>query len=122
MRPSSCARGMTSSPGQGDKASAGGFAPALKRPLILALSFAPVLLGAGRAEAHASEQAFVLLLPTDVYITTGCLTVALTALLLLVPEAALMRSKIWLSHLPLSLFMILYTLLGLWLLATPKAG
>lgn len=40
--------------------------------------------------AHASEQGFVLLLPTDVYITAGAVSVALTVLLLAVlpPGAA----------------------------------
>lgn len=39
---------------------------------------------AGRAQAHATEQGFVLLLPTDVYIAAGGATVALTVLLLAV--------------------------------------
>jgi len=38
----------------------------------------------GAALAHASEQGFVLLLPTDVYITAGAASVALTVLLLTV--------------------------------------
>ena len=45
---------------------------------------------AGLAHAHAAEQGFVLLLPTDIYIAAGGATVALTVLLLLVlpPGAA----------------------------------
>ena len=44
---------------------------------------------AGLAHAHASEQGFVLLLPTDVYIAAGGATVALTVLLLaLLPPGA----------------------------------
>ena len=44
-----------------------------------------VCLGiSGRALAHASEQALVLLLPTDLYIAGGVTTVALTVLLLAV--------------------------------------
>jgi len=39
---------------------------------------------AGAASAHASEQGFVLLLPTDVYIAAGGATVALTVVLLAV--------------------------------------
>ena len=46
-------------------------------------------LGAGMALAHAAEQGFVLLLPTDVYIGAGVASVALTVVLLalLPPEA-----------------------------------
>ena len=41
----------------------------------------------GAAEAHATEQAFVLLLPTDIYITAGVAAVALTvAALFLIPD------------------------------------
>ena len=36
----------------------------------------------GAANAHASEQGFVLLLPTDIYITAGVASVALTVVLL----------------------------------------
>ncbi len=44
-------------------------------------------LWAGSALAHASEQGFVLLLPTDIYISAGVISVALTLLLLAVlPE------------------------------------
>ena len=39
------------------------------------------LLSAGPAYAHASEQGFILLLPTDIYIMAGAATVALTLLL-----------------------------------------
>ena len=49
-------------------------------------------LVAGRAEAHAAEQGFVLLLPTDLYIAGGVASVALTVLaLMLVPADALRR-------------------------------
>lgn len=44
------------------------------------------------ANAHASEQGFVLLLPTDVYIVSGVACVVLTVLLLVVlPKAVLLR-------------------------------
>ncbi|MCZ4352841.1 hypothetical protein O4H61_09990 [Roseovarius aestuarii] len=46
-------------------------------------------LWAGRAQAHASDQGFALLLPTDIYITAGVACVALTVLLLIIlPERA----------------------------------
>lgn len=52
-----------------------------KPPFTLAL-----LLFSGGVHAHASEQAFVLLLPTNIYITTGVLTVVVTiGLLALLP-------------------------------------
>lgn len=41
-----------------------------------------LLLISGNALSHASEQAFVLLLPTNIYISTGVLAVLLTVLLL----------------------------------------
>ena len=41
----------------------------------------PLLLLSNRVFAHASEQAFVLLLPTGVYMTAGVLTVVLTIIL-----------------------------------------
>ena len=52
------------------------------------------------AQAHASEQGFVLLLPTDLYISAGTAVVALTILLLIaVPGGALARLfrpvKLW---------------------------
>ena len=49
-----------------------------------------VALGAGAVFAHAAEQGFVLLLPTDIYIAAGGATVALTVLLLAIlpPGAA----------------------------------
>lgn len=47
---------------------------------------------ATRADAHASEQGFVLLLPTDVYITAGVASVALTVLLLTALPAHALRS------------------------------
>jgi len=52
--------------------------------LFLGLALAPI-----PAHAHASEQGFVLLLPTDIYIAAGAATVALTVLLLtLLPAGA----------------------------------
>ena len=54
------------------------------RSIVSAMALA---LWAGQAQAHASEQGFVLLLPTDVYISAGVACVALTVLLLvLLPE------------------------------------
>lgn len=48
-----------------------------------------LLIAPGSALAHASEQGFVLLLPTNAYIAAGVATVALTVLLLaLVPARA----------------------------------
>ncbi|MEL6376697.1 MAG: hypothetical protein AAFQ04_05770, partial [Pseudomonadota bacterium] len=45
-------------------------------------------LGAGPALSHASEQGFVLLLPTDIYTNAGVTAVAATVVLLaLLPEA-----------------------------------
>ncbi|MEO0751793.1 MAG: hypothetical protein AAFY25_08315 [Pseudomonadota bacterium] len=41
-----------------------------------------VMFGAGVALAHAAEQGFVLLLPTDIYITAGVASVALTIVLI----------------------------------------
>lgn len=46
-----------------------------------------VLFWSGMAWAHASEQGFVLLLPTDVYISAGVASVGLTVLLLAVLPA-----------------------------------
>lgn len=46
-----------------------------------------VLFWGGMAWAHASEQSFVLLLPTDVYISAGVASVVLTVLLLAVLPA-----------------------------------
>ena len=53
--------------------------------------FAAMIVGAsaGAALAHASEQGFVLLLPTDVYIAAGVASVALTMVVLaLLPKGA----------------------------------
>ncbi len=58
-----------------------------------ALALLPLLLAPGRAQAHASEQAFVLLLPTEIYIASGVATVAATVLLLAVLPAR------WISRL-----------------------
>ncbi|MEO0371724.1 MAG: hypothetical protein AAF231_09740 [Pseudomonadota bacterium] len=41
-----------------------------------------VIIGTGVAWGHASEQGFVLLLPTDIYITAGVASVALTIVLI----------------------------------------
>ncbi len=46
------------------------------------VAVAASLLRGGPARAHASEQGFVLLLPTDVYIAAGVSSVAVTVLLL----------------------------------------
>ena len=51
---------------------------------VIALSGICLALMAGALWAHASEQGFVLLLPTDVYIAAGGATVALTVVLLAV--------------------------------------
>lgn len=48
-----------------------------------------LLLGAGQAQAHAGDQGFVLLLPTDFYIWSGVASVALTVILLaMLPDRA----------------------------------
>ncbi|MCB1461332.1 MAG: hypothetical protein KDJ90_02620 [Nitratireductor sp.] len=39
------------------------------------MAFSLVILGAGPSLAHTSEQAFVLLMPTGLYVTAGCLAV-----------------------------------------------
>jgi len=49
---------------------------------VIALSGVLVVLTAGTLWAHASEQGFVLLLPTDAYIAAGGATVAVTIVLL----------------------------------------
>ncbi|MEI4231360.1 hypothetical protein [Roseovarius sp. D22-M7] len=49
-------------------------------------------LTAGAAWAHAADQGFVLLLPTDVYIAAGGITVALTVALLAVLPAGVARA------------------------------
>ncbi|WP_247743281.1 hypothetical protein [Shimia sp. R10_1] len=61
-----------------------------------------VALSAGSARAHTSEGGFVLLLPTDLYIGSGVLAVALTvAMLLILPERAVTSSfcykRLWQS-------------------------
>ncbi|MEP3331804.1 hypothetical protein [Sedimentitalea sp.] len=64
------------------------------RPRILWLANS-VLWGvscATRADAHASEQGFVLLLPTDIYISAGVASVALTVLLLTVLPSRALRA------------------------------
>jgi len=69
----------------------------LRKSVLVAIVAA---LAAGRADAHASEQGFVLLLPTDVYMTAGAASVALTVVLLAVlpPRVALAMFR------PLTLF------------------
>lgn len=47
----------------------------------------PMILWAGQVAAHAAEQGFVLLLPTDVYISAGVASVVLTVILLAVMPA-----------------------------------
>lgn len=46
------------------------------------LTTGAALIAATQAQAHTSEQGFVLLLPTDVYISAGVIAVALTVLIL----------------------------------------
>ena len=67
-------------------------APRLSRlPVALAALVVSAALP-GPAAAHASEQALVMLLPTDVYVASGTAVVALTALLsFVVPARALER-------------------------------
>jgi hypothetical protein len=56
------------------------------------LAAVALCLAAGRADAHASEQSLVLLLPTDIYTGAGVAVVALTVVLLSVlPAGPLMR-------------------------------
>ncbi|MDU9002355.1 hypothetical protein QO231_00660 [Sedimentitalea todarodis] len=62
------------------------------RKLWLANPVFAMMSCATQADAHASEQGFVLLLPTDVYITAGVASVALTVLLLTVLPARALRS------------------------------
>ena len=52
-----------------------------------ALAAIGAICAPGAALAHASEQGFVLLLPTDVYIAAGALCVALTLVLIAVLPA-----------------------------------
>jgi hypothetical protein len=51
---------------------------------LCVLALAALGLSAGPAHAHASDQALVLLLPTDIYIAAGAAAVALTVLMLAV--------------------------------------
>ncbi|MBT6387431.1 MAG: hypothetical protein HOJ94_16515, partial [Alphaproteobacteria bacterium] len=61
----------------------------MTRIFISALCFSMAsVLAAGPAFAHASEQSFVLLLPTDIYIRFGVAAVALTILVLAFLPAA----------------------------------
>lgn len=59
------------------------------RNIVLSVKIA--LLLPGRAAAHASDQAFVLLLPTNVYSAAGVAAVALTVLALFLVPAQAMR-------------------------------
>ncbi len=97
--------------------------------LLTGALFAPM-----RAFAHASEQAFVLLLPTKVYITSGVLAVALTIVVLaLAPQTmshGLLRAKRLFSKNPQShsaltmadITSIVTTLLLAWLIWTGLTG
>lgn len=58
------------------------FPEILKPALTVTAAAGGVALIPGAARAHASEQGFVLLLPTDVYIAAGVACVALTVLML----------------------------------------
>ncbi|WP_294225661.1 hypothetical protein [uncultured Shimia sp.] len=65
--------------------------------------FASVTMISGQAQAHTSEGGFVLLLPTDMYIASGVLAVALTvAMLVFVPDTAVEKlfrpASLWRSH------------------------
>ncbi|MEM8841359.1 MAG: hypothetical protein AAGD47_06255 [Pseudomonadota bacterium] len=60
------------------------------RNIVLPVKIA--LLLPGRAAAHASDQAFVLLLPTNVYSAAGVAAVVLTVLALFLVPAQAMRS------------------------------
>ncbi len=60
-------------------------------PMRIACAFILFAMTAGRAMAHASEQAFVLLLPTDIYLAAGVAAVAVTVLLLTVLPSRLVR-------------------------------
>lgn len=54
--------------------------------IVFGMAVPALALVAGQAQAHASEQGFVLLLPTDVYIASGVASVVVTIVLLaLVP-------------------------------------
>ncbi|MEM6619858.1 MAG: hypothetical protein AAF631_11225, partial [Pseudomonadota bacterium] len=64
------------------------------RTAFAAAFFAPVA-----AEAHASDQAFVLLLPTGVYTAVGVLVVAATVLLIARSPDRLARA--WAAYAPL---------------------
>lgn len=76
---------------------------------------------AGQAQAHASEQGFVLLLPTDIYTLSGVACVVVTVLLLIVlPQSvleALFRPlKLWPvrgGRLPLLTSFVAFVALGL---------
>ena len=58
-----------------------------------------VMMGASVALGHAAEQGFVLLLPTDIYITAGVASVILTIVLI-----ALLPARMAEAILPLSRF------------------
>lgn len=60
--------------------------------LLLNCSLAGLILYTRQGSAHTSEQGFVLLLPTNVYISGGVIAVALTVLILAVLPSQLSRS------------------------------
>ncbi len=55
--------------------------------LLMSVGMLPVLIAAKNAHAHVSEQGFVLLLPTDLYIFSGVAAVVASILLLLLVPA-----------------------------------
>ncbi len=72
--------------------------------VALVLAFALIFGSAGAAWAHTSERAYVLLLPTDLYIFGGALVVALSfAVMAVIPSSGLMtleRARVRLGSLP----------------------
>lgn len=70
------------------------------RGALIGLACSIGALFAQGAFAHAGERAFVLLLPTGLYILGGAIA----------------------SQLPMTALMVAYTIFGLWLLATPVAA
>ncbi len=69
---------------------------------VIALSGICLALMAGALWAHASEQGFVLLLPTDAYIAAGGATVALTVVLLAVLPGGLAEALFCPATVPLT--------------------
>lgn len=97
------------------------------KPITLAMGFG--LLFASQARAHASDQGLVLLLPTDLYISSGVAAVVLTVLLLAaVPERAagalftpVGLARRWRSRLAVATS-CLSALLFLWLISVGLTG